>query len=197
MAKFLPKRHLGSYRHTWTTGAVTTIAAATATAGHLLALRLATASKAVLLRSLEVEFQLTTAFGAAQRMGYDVSVVRGYTAAHSAQTALTMTGGKKNAAHDTPVLTGRIAGTGALTSGTHTFDANPLAKGYVYASAVGIILGPRYHDFTVGDEGGVLIVNEEGLVVRNLVLMGATGVGEWAFTAEWDEYDITDARLVA
>lgn len=179
---------LGSYRQTFTTGLVTTVAAGTATAGHILALRSATTDKAVLLRSLEVEFVLTTAFGAAQRVGFDVQIARTYSAAHTGATALTVTGGKTNAGAATPIMAGRIADTGALTAGTHTFDANPIAKGYLYASAIGALLGPRFYDFTACRDGGILLQTQEGVVVRNLILMGATGVGEWAFTAEWDEF---------
>ena len=189
MSSLNPSRVFGSYRHSFTSGAVTTIAAATATAGHILSLRFATAGQGALIKSLEVEFVLTTAFGAAQRVGYDAVIARAYTAAHTGATALTITGGQKNAGFRAPALAGRIANTGALTAGTHTFDTNPIAKGSFYASAIGAKLGPVLHDFTASDQGGILLGNEEGIVVRNTVLMGATGVGEWVFTLEWDEVE--------
>lgn len=181
---------LGSYRQSWSTGAVTTIAAGTGTAGHILALRHAVAGRGTLLKSLEVSFILTTAFGAAQRVGFDASIVRAYTAAHTGATALTVTGGAKNASFGAPSLTGRIANAGALTAGTHTFDANPICKDSIWASAIGAKLGPLFYDFTAANQKGILLQNEEGLVVRNLVLMSATGVGEWQFTCEWDECEI-------
>jgi hypothetical protein len=185
-----PSRIIGSYRHSWTSGAVTTIAAGTDTAGHLLALRYATADKAALIKSLEVSFVLTTAFGAAQRVGYDVVLARGYSAAHTAGNALTVTGGGKNAGYAAPGLTGRIAGAAALTAGTHTFDANPICKESFYASAIGAKLGPTFYDFASSEQKGLLLQSSEGLVVRNLILMGATGVGEWVFTCEWDEVEL-------
>jgi hypothetical protein len=178
---------IGSYRHTFTSGAVTTIAAGTATAGHILALRSGTAGKAALVKSIEVEFLLTTAFGAAQRVGFDAFIARGYTVAHTGATALTITGGGANAGSAAPFITGRVASTAALTAGTHTLDANPIAKGHLWASAIGALLGPRFYDFASSKQGGLLLQENEGLVVRNLVLMGATGVGEWTFTVEWDE----------
>ena len=182
---------LGSYRQSWTTGAVTTIAAGTGTAGHILALRHATAGRGTMLKSLEVSFLLTTAFGAAQRVGFDVSIVRAYTDAHTAATgtALTVTGGGKNSGSGAPSLTGRIASAAALTAHASppTFDTNPIAKDSFYASAIGAKLGPLFYDFSGGDTKGILLQNQEGIVVRNLILMGATGVGEWVFTAEWDE----------
>jgi hypothetical protein len=185
-----PSRTLGSYRQSWTSGAVTTIAAGDATAGHILALRFATADKAALIKSLEVSFVLTTAFGAAQRVGYDVQIARGYSAAHTNGTALTLTGGAKNAGYNAPALTGRIASAAALTAGTHTFDANPICKESFYASAIGAKMGPTFYDFAASEQKGILLGNAEGLVVRNLILMGATGVGEWVFTCEWDEVEI-------
>lgn len=178
----------GSYKHTWTTGAVTTIAAGTATAGHILALRNATsAARTIRLRSLEVEFILTTAFGAAQEVGFDAYVARVYTAAHTGATALTMTGGRKVTTYDNPTLTGRIADAGALTAGTHTLDANAFARGSAWFSAVGQTLAPRFYDFSATEPGGIFLAADTGIVIRNTVLMGATGVGKWHFTAEFDE----------
>ena len=189
MSSLHPKL-LGSYRHTFTTGLTTGVVAGTATAGHILALRYSGATEGALIRSLEVEAIVTTAFGAAQRVGYDAVIARGYTAAHTDATALTVTLGKVNAQFRTPTLAGRIAGTGALTAGTHTLDTNPVAKGSFYASAIGLKLGPILHDFTAAPQGGLLLAHQEGLVVRNTIAMGATGVVEWIFTVEWDELEI-------
>lgn len=178
-----------SYKQTVTTGAITTIAAGTATAGHILALRNPTsATRTIRLRSLEVEFILTTAFGAAQEWGFDVFIARSYTAAHTAQTALDFTGttGRKRVGYDAATLTGRIAGTGALTAGTHTLDTNAIARASVWCGAVGASLN-RYYDFTAADPYGILLAADEGIVARNTILMGATGVGKVHFTIEWDE----------
>lgn len=192
MGQFRPS-FLGSYRQTFTTGLVTTIAAGTSTAGHLLALRWATAGEGALIKSLEVEFILTTAFGAAQRVGFDAYVLRSYSAAHTGGTALTITGndGKKLTDYPAPGLAGSIANTGALTAGTQTLDSNAIARGYVWASAIGALLGPRFYDFTATQQGGILLQNQEGLLIRNSVLMGATGVGEWTFTVEWDRVSVS------
>ena len=182
---------LGSYRQTFSTGSVTGIAAASATAGHILALRYATAGKGALIKSLEVEFITTTAFTAAQRVGFDAIVARSYSAAHSGETALTISNGQKLANYPAPTLTGRISNTAALTAGTHTFDANPVARGSYWSSAVGAVFGPRFYDFTAGPLGGLLLQNAEGLVIRNTVAMGANGVGQWDFTVEWDAVDVS------
>jgi hypothetical protein len=178
---------VGQYRQTFTTGAVTTIAAGTATAGHMLALRMATASKAIRFRKLEVEFILTTAFGAPQEVGFDAFVARSYSVAHSGETALSVgaNDGKIRTQHADEVLTGRISNTGALTAGTHTLDGGAIARGSCWAGAIGAQLGPRTYDLSV-NFGGIIVQNNEGIVVRNTVLMGATGVGKWHFTFEFD-----------
>lgn len=178
---------IGSHRHTFTSGAVTTIAAGTSTAGHILALRSATSGKAVVLKSLEAEFILTTAFSSAQEVGFDAYILRGYSAAHTGATALTLTGGRKITDYPATILTGRIADTGALTAGTHTMDTNAFARGSLYASAIGAQFGPRFYDFTGTREGGITIGYEEGILIRNTIVMGATGVGKWHFTVEWEE----------
>lgn len=182
---------ISSFKQTFSTGAVTGVVAGTATLGHLLALRNpASSGRVVRLRSLEIEFILTTAFGAAQQIGFDAYVARTYSAAHSAQTALdiaTSGTGKKLGTMPASILTGRIAGTGALTAGTHTLDTNAIARGSAWASAIGAQLAPRYFDFTTSEPYGLFLREDEGLIVRNLIAMGATGVGTWHITPEWDE----------
>ncbi len=181
----------GSHRMTWSTGLVTTIAAGTASAGHLVALRNATSGRHVRLRRLEVEFLLTTAFGAAQEVGFDAFIARSYSAAHTGATALTMTGGRAQTADPATILTGRIADTGALTAGTQTLDANPIARGSLWCGAVGAAMLPRCCDFSGNDTGGIILASQEGMVLRNTVLMGASGVGRWSVTAEWDDVVIS------
>lgn len=178
-----------SYRATVSTSSVTTIAAGSATAGHLLALRNATSGKAVRIKSLEVEFILTTAFGAAQEVAFGAYIARSYSAAHTGATALDFSGdsGVARASYDAPILTGRIADTGALTAGTHTLDTNPIARGSVWCSAVGVSLGPRFYDFTAMEPGGLILVENEGIVIRNTIAMGASGVGKWHFTIDADD----------
>jgi len=183
---------VGSYRQTWTTGAVTGVAAGSASAGHLLALRVEHATRAVRIRSFEAEFLLTTAFGAAQEVGFDAYLTSAYSAAHSGQTALTTTGGKIHSTQENSLIAGSISNTGALTNGTHTIDTNAIARGSVYCSAIGASLAPRLYDFTSCEAGGLILTGPaaataQGLIIRNTIAMGATGVGKWHFTFEWDD----------
>lgn len=180
---------IGSYRQTFVTGLVTGVGAGSATLGHILALRSATSGKAVRLRTFQAEFILTTAFGTAQEVGYDLFVARSYTAAHTGATALTIAtnDGKYLTGNSTTILAGRIANTAALTAGTHTFDANPIARASIWCGAVGARLEPVLHNYTNSEIGGIILAENEGIVARNSVLMGANGVGRWYFTAEWDD----------
>ena len=36
----------------------------------------------------------------------------------------------------------------------------------------------------------IILAQNEGLVLRNTVLMGAVGVGTWVFQVEWDEITV-------
>jgi len=185
---------LGAYRQTFTTGAVTTIAAGTATAGHLFAIRNTAAGRQFRLTALEVEFILTTAFGAAQEVGFDVYMLGDYTTAHSGATALTLNDGAGRympAYSRTTSLVGRIADAGALTAGVHTMETNAIARGSCWGTAIGAMLATRRYDFAGTTAGGFWFGCEEGFLIRNTVLMGATGVGKWHITTELEEYEVT------
>ncbi len=180
----------GSYRAQLTSGAVTTVAAGTATAGHILALRNATgAAKTVRIRAIEAEIILTTEFSSAQEVGFDLTIARTYTSAHTGATALDFTtgnGGRLKDTFDDSVLTGRIADSGALTAGTHTLDTNPVCRASVWCGAVGATLN-RYYDFSLNETGGIILGVSMGLVGRNSILMGTAGVGRWTWTVDWED----------
>lgn len=180
----------GSYRTSVETGLVTTIAAD----GLLFSLRYvkpATYSFGLRLRRLEAEFLLTTAFGAAQEVGYQAFVARSYTASPSAGAAYVpgANDGKKRTSHkDNPFAAGgdmRVANALAITAGTATLDGAPIARGSYYASAIGTGIARIEHDF-MHDDAGILLGDNEGFVIRNTVLMGATGVGKWKFSLDYD-----------
>jgi hypothetical protein len=196
----------GSYRMMISTGAVTTIAAATATAGHLFAFRWVDSTVArCFLRLVTARFILTTAYGAAQETGCDLIVARGYSASHTGATAVDVGGtvastGKLMTSLNTSLMaTGscRVAGAGALTAGTHALDANPLGVLSDWSSAVGATVpttssgaqsaGGILYDARGDTVQPLVLAQNEGFIIRNLILMGATGVGRWDFVIEWDE----------
>lgn len=197
----------GSYRLVVSTGLVTTIAAATSTVGHLFAMRWSssTATK-MYLKRVGARFTLTTAYGTAQRTGVDLIIARSYTASHTGATAVDVGStvantGNLNADFATSLIVAnatRVADTGALTAGTHTLDANAIGTLIDWSGAIGDQV-PRSTSGASGNEGTlwdysqsahgmpIKLTQDEGFVIRNRVLMGATGVGVWDFLVEWDE----------
>lgn len=198
----------GSYRLVASTGAITIVAARTATAGHIFSFRWAPASLTTYnayVRYIGAKFTLTTAYGTAQETGCDLIVARSYSASHTGATAVdlgsTVTNTNKYATAENTSLMGvaglcRIGDTGALTAGTQTLDANPIGILSDWSGAIGDTV-PRSTS-GVGSGFGALwdaretgfplvLADDEGFVIRNLILMGATGVGRWDFCVEWDE----------
>lgn len=196
----------GSYRLVCSTGAVTTIAARTATAGQLLTMRNPSTTTALYLKRVAARFFCSTAYGTAQETGADLILARTYTVNGTNGTAVDVGSsvantGSLQAAFATSVITAgctRVADTAAITAGTHTLDANPIGVVSGYTSAIGIMVPEatsgaasnfaNLWDYRLSAHGmPIKLVQDEGFVVRNLILMGATGVGRWDFLVEWDE----------
>jgi hypothetical protein len=192
----------GRYRADIATAGTTVVAARTTTAGFLAQFRwdpTDTTIKAY-VRYVGARFLLTTAYGAAQQTGCDLIVGRSATVACTGGSALdlggTLTGsGKRRTDQPASLAEGRIGTTGALTAGTQTLDANPVGVLTAWSAAVGDTVplvtqgGPAYGTLWDSRESGdhLLLSNDETLIIRNLILMGATGVGNWYFAIEWDE----------
>ena len=162
----------GFFAYGGASGLVTVIAAGTSSAGHVYVLRNPTGSgKTVHLASLRLAFIPTTAFGAAQAVRLAVCKLTAYSAAHTGATAITPAK-KVTSQALASIATARIADTGALTAGTHTIAAQPLLS----VGAHGTL--PAFDKvWTPGDEYPLVIEPGEGLLVRNEILMGASGVG--------------------
>jgi hypothetical protein len=193
----------GEYRMAVVSGALTTVAAGTTTAGHVFSFRNPDLTKKILLRYVAIDFNLTVAFGAAQAMGFDLICATGYTASHTGGTAIDMgstlgNSGKIETNQPTSILPAnavRIGTTGALTAGTHTLHANPLFQCQKWMGAVGAQIQATLLDAR-DDQGGSILRaapafgQDEGFVIRNTVLMGAAGVGSLMVTLEWDEVTV-------
>ncbi len=194
----------GRYRNVIETTGTTIVAAGTTTAGHLLALRWAPATAGVnmYLRYVGAKFVLTTAYGTAQETGCDLIVARTYSVAHTGGTAVDTGGtiagtGKRFTGQSVSLVNDlRYHTTGALTAGTHALDAQPVSTLSGWSTAIGITVP----EITGGGNGApgtlwdsrathdhIQFTTSEGFVIRNKILMGATGVGRWIFTIEHDE----------
>lgn len=187
---------LGSYRIAVLSGLSTAIAAGTASAGHVFALRWSDATRLAVLKYFKVRMAVVTGFTAAQELGFEAFVARGYSADHGGGTAITLGGNnaKKRTSMGTSLVTSaasvRVASTSALTGSSFTLDASGFMAGsFKTLAAAATVQDGSYEsvmDFGAIDHPIVLAQNE-GIVVRNLVLMGAGGTVRWAIECAWDE----------
>ena len=178
---------VGQYQLPMQTGLTTILAA-----GDILAsLRHASSAVGVRLRGLDVEATVLTAFGAAQEVGFAAFIGRSYTVSPTGQTAIVMgASGKKRAGYPSSLLGSagdiRVANTAGITAGTVTLDTQASARSSFWAGAIGAQISKSY-DFTTIEPGGICLLANEGLVIQNSILMGATGVVRWTFTPKWGE----------
>jgi len=195
------KSREGAYRVAAVSGLITGVAAATATAGHLFAVRWApTTDKErqafLVLQRLRARMFTIAGYTAAQEVGIDLSILRTYSAAHTGGTAVTLTGNnqKKKAALPAsfiPASNMQIATTGALTAGTHTFDAQPIGYG-VFAELAAAATVPKgvaeiYLSTEDLDRFPVVLSANEGLCIRNTILQGAGGTARLVVEMDWLE----------
>lgn len=179
---------LGSYRTGARSGLTTTLAAATA----LSTFRWVPSLSGVLarLRAVEVAALVTTGFTAAQEVSYEIARCTAWSAAASAGTAIAPV--KLKSSYDTSRLTAgdiRIATAAAVTKGTVTEDTEVLGADSTWALAAtaGGVLGWQRFTFNECDGGGLLLANQEGVMVRNPIVQGAAGVVRWFVFYQWDE----------
>lgn len=191
------QRAEGAFKTAAVSGLLTTVAAATATAGHLWAMRwspTASQPKFCLITRLRARLSTISGFTAAQEVGMDLSVLRSYTASHTGGTAVTLTGdnAKKRQAHPTSAVADmRIGSTGALTAGTHTFDAQPISQDQYAELAAGAAVPKGKSEIFLSTEDldryPLILKADEGLAIRNTVLMGAGGTARLVVEIDWQE----------
>jgi len=200
------KRGEGAYRTSLSSGLLTGVAAAGATTGHIWAFRFAPAAgvqpapKFAVITRLRAKLQTITGFTVAQEVGIDLSVARTYTAFHTGGTSatLTTTNAKKidlptNAGVTPPSSASQmmIGTTGALTAGTQTLDAQPIAAEphIELAAAITVYGGFSQISMDTGDllEYPIALATNEGLILRNTVAMGAAGTARLVVELDWLE----------
>jgi hypothetical protein len=187
----------GAYRLCEETGLITGIAAGTASAGHIFALRYAHATKLMLVTMFRARWVTVSGFTAAQEVGLQLFRTTAYTVAHSGGTSITTTGEelRKRATHgNANNITANISTTGALTNGTHTIGTHKLAAGSFAELAAGAAVPKGFFEigFKMGDPGWeypLVLSQNQGLILRNSILMGAGGTARVAVEMEWLEVD--------
>jgi hypothetical protein len=192
----------GEYRMAAMSGAATLVAAATTTAGHVFVMRVPTGvTKKVNIRYVNVQFATTTAMAAQQPMGYDLIVGRQSTVAYTGGTAIdmfTLTGSQKlRASQDTTLFTVnnvRIATTTGLTVGTQNLDSLPLSQKMFLSPTLGNVADVTLLDARDDSAGTfrspLTLAADECMAIRNVILMGGTGVGNIIVNVEWDEVTV-------
>lgn len=168
-----------------TSGLLTGVAAA----GAVFSFR-NTGTNLMMIRRITVGFVTTTAFTAAQGLQYGLVKASGFTVSDSGGTALYTAGANKHRLSFTNITSApdiRISTTAALTAGTRTLEAQPLATVCGSSTTVGTGLTTTAlfsHD--AGDYP-LIIAQNEGFIVTNAQAMGAAGVINLQVNIEYAE----------
>lgn len=151
------------------------------------------ASNLLMVRRIGVGFLTTTAFLAPQIVDFGLTGARAFTASDSGGNAVTLTG-TNNSKHRTSLAAPtnfdmRIAGAAALTAGTRTLDAAPMASVAAFSGALGAGLAPAPGNLLQHDASDypLILALNEGLVITALTAFGATGVGTAYVNIEFAE----------
>lgn len=196
---------LGHYRMQSQTGTIAaTLAAGTASAGHVFAFRWGDATRLAVITKFKTRFLPLTPFTAAtltDHTSFDAFIVRSYSASSSGGTALTpaANSNKMRTSMGTSLVTDiRISTTAALTAGTQTFDSFPFAqtlrKGNRVnpAAATEEVIMPAMDgmelDFSMADgDHPIVLAQNEGIVIRNRTVWPAAGTGILTVMMAWAE----------
>lgn len=140
------------------------------------------APTAMIIRRIGIGFTTTTAFTAAQELAFSAKIARAFTVSDTGGTPIALTGNNCKARTSLGTLASvdaRIATTGALTAGTKTLDANDIGIVPCFSGGVGLTLPFAQNNLLSHDTGDypIILAQNEGLNVMNLIAMGAAGVG--------------------
>jgi hypothetical protein len=177
-------------------GLLTAVAAGTSNAGHLWACRFATSStddrKAAVIQRLRVRGFTVSGYTAAQEVLLAVYKLTGYTTAHTGGFAIVPQ--KKKESFTAPLMTGRCGNTGALTAGTHTIGGTALRAASFAELAAGATIPKGSIDILMSTEDldryPLVLANNEGILVRNEIAMGAGGTMRIVVEMDWNEVTV-------
>ena len=128
---------------------------------------------------MRVGFVVTTAFTTAQGLAYSLVKANSFTASDTGGTALFVAGSNKHRNSMTNITSApdiRIGSTAALTAGTRTLETVSMSIAGGAAQAVGAAM--PIADLLENDAGDhpLVLAQNEGFIVSNLIAMGAAGV---------------------
>jgi hypothetical protein len=171
------------YTYRAQTGEITAVAAATASAGHLIALRNAS-TKELHVMAMRIAWLSTVDPSTAQRVGFLINKLTGFTALHTGGTGPSTPGliqRKEGSGYDDldPEVTSRVAGTDALTAGTQTIGASLGSAHDMALVAAATVKKTRFEKSWVSRDKHPLFIigTDEGVLVRNAVLMANSLAG--------------------
>jgi len=188
----------GRYRWIGRTGLLTGVAAD----GLLFALRNNSTTKLIVLDFLRLAFVVDVDFTTRQRVQFYARVLRAITVVPTAgggAVDLTLNKGKTRTSQQASLLalTGAyLATTAVITGGTLTTeDPDPFALVHGHAPDAGATIQnlPVASDFDARKSGPQVLVQNEGIAIRNGVALGAAGTVQLAIEIAWREITIADA----
>lgn len=190
----------GAYRASARSGALT--GTGVIDLGPLFSVRWTDSTRLMVITYLKAVMNPTTKFTARRELVIDLVPVSGFTVADSAGTALTLTSSNKmrKTFPNSLVNDMRIAPATALTAGTRTVDANPIAISNptnsdfdnVAAATTEIGSPPAqsvllFQPNLANGEWPLILAANEGILVRNLVVFPAAGVATLTVELSWME----------
>lgn len=149
-----------------------------------------------LITRMTWNFTVTTVASAAGLLDSSLTIARSFTAADTGGTAITLTtnNAKKRTSYATTGMAMRIAQTTALTAGTRTLDANPIANdsAWLATGTLGPVGSGVYQELLpVGnDQEGILLAANEGLVLALIAAMPTSAVAQLYIDIDWKEIPI-------
>jgi hypothetical protein len=204
----------GAYANASPSGLLTTVAAGTASAGHIWAFQwpAVTAAQAnggesrkfAIIQRLRVRAFTITGFTAAQEVRFALFKLTGYTAPHTGGVATVVPSTKRTgtAAGVVPPSIGampasraviQVGNTGALTDGTHDAPGDPIRTMVSSELAAAATVQKGVIDGLMSTEDIIRhpfeLQENEGLMLRNEVLMGAGGTMRLAVELDWFEVE--------
>ncbi len=189
-----------TYHVELTTGLITLLGSGTATVGHIGAFRWGSAVRDCLIHRVRAVWNTVAGFTAEQEVGMDLFVVRGFTASKTTTLqsvySFTSPGGKIWTPQAASLATQFIvsgANGGEVTGGTHTFDAQPLdhCSMVELATGAGVYRGSMSCGYAPPPGAAPLrLVQDEGLILRNYILMGTAGTARVSFAIDYTEQPV-------
>ncbi len=202
----------GAYASAPPSGLLAGVAAGTASAGHVWAFQWPAITAAqtnggegrrfAIIQRLRIRAATIAGFTAAQELRFGLFKLTGYTAPHTGGVAAVVPTPKRtgNAAANVPPAHGvmpasraviQVGNTGALTDGTHAAPGDPFRVAIFseLAAAATVPKGQAEGLFSTEDliQYPMILQADEGLLVRNEVIMGAGGTVRLVVECDWVE----------